>query len=120
MGSLNVIMQMNPEMIAKYHVEAQSLIASHPLWAAIIFAIDVFGGVLAVALLLLKKAIAYFLFITSFLSIIITNIHTVQLCSAIDTWVDSLMSFIIAAFLIGCTKHVKNKVAIKDKRVVFF
>jgi len=56
MGSINFIMQTNPEMLANYPETAQSLIASRPLWATIAFAIAVFGGALAEILLLLKKA----------------------------------------------------------------
>jgi len=109
MGSINFIMQMNPEMVAKFPEEAQSLIASRPLWATIAFAIAVYGGVLAEVLLLLKKETAYYIFIISFLSVIITNIHTFQVSSSIDIWVGSLMSFIIAAFLIWYTKFVQRK-----------
>lgn len=109
MGSINFIMQMNPEMVANFPEEAQSLISSRPLWATITFAVAVFGGALAEVLLLLKKSTAYYLFIVSFLGVIITNIHTFQVSSAIDIWVGSFMSFVIAAFLIWYTKNVQRK-----------
>jgi len=109
MGSINFIMQTNPEMVANYPEAAQSLIASRPLWATLAFAIAVFGGVLAEILLLLKKSVAYYLFVVSFLGALITNIHTFQVSSAVDIWVGSLMSLIIAAFLIWYSKLVKRK-----------
>lgn len=109
MGSMNFIMQADPEMVANYPEEAQSLIASRPLWATIAFAIAVFGGVLAEILLLLKKSVAYYLFVASFLGALITNIHTFQVSSAVGIWVGSLMSLIIAAFLIWYSKLVKRK-----------
>jgi len=109
MGSINFIMQMNPEMVAKFSEEAQSLITSRPMWATIAFAVAVFGGVFAEVLLLLKKAVAYYLFITSLLGVIVTNIHTFQVSSAIDIWVGSLMSLVIAVFLIWYSKLVKGK-----------
>ena len=109
MGSINFIMQMNPEMVAKFPEEAQSTITSRPLWATIAFAFAVFGGVLAEVLLLLKKATAYYLFIVSFLGIIITNIHTFEVSSAISIWVGILMSFVITTFLIWYTKNVQRK-----------
>ncbi len=109
MGSINYFMQTNPEMVANYPEAAQSLIASRPLWATIAFAIAVFGGVLAEILLLLKKSVAYYIFVVSFLGALITNIHTFQVSSAIDIWVGSLMSLIIAAFLIWYSKLVKRK-----------
>ncbi len=109
MGSTNFVMQTNPELVANYPEAAQSLIASRPLWATIAFAIAVFGGVLAEILLLLKKAVAYYLFIVSFLGVLITNIHTFQVSSAVDIWVGSFMSLLIAAFLIWYSKLVKRK-----------
>jgi len=109
MGSINFVMQMKPEMLANFPEEAQLLISSRPLWATITFAIAVFGGVLAEILLLLKKATAYYLFIASFLGVIITNIHTFLVSSAIDIWIGSLMSFVISAFLIWYTNNVQRK-----------
>ena len=108
MGSINFVMQMNPEMVAKFPEEAQSLITSRPLWATIAFAVAVFGGVLAEVLLLIKKASAYYLFIASFLGIIITNIHTFQANSTFDVWIGIFMSFFIASFLIWYTKNVQR------------
>ena len=109
MGSINFIMQTNPKMVANYPEAAQSLIASRPLWATIAFAFAVFGGVLAEVIILLKKSIAYYIFIVSFLGALITNIHTFQVSSAVDIWVGSLMSILIAAFLIWYSKLVKRK-----------
>ena len=109
MGSINFVMQMNPEMVANFPAEAQSLITSRPLWATIAFSVAVFGGAFAVVLLLLKKAIAYYLFIASFLGVIITNIHTIQVSSAVEIWVGSLMSLVVSAFLIWYTKLVQRK-----------
>jgi len=109
MGSINFIMQMNPEMVANFPEEAQSLITSRPLWATIAFAVAVFGGALAEVLLLLKKATAYYLFIASLLGVIITNIHTFQVTNATDILVGSIMSFVIAMFLIWYSNLVKRK-----------
>lgn len=109
MGSINFMVQMNPEMVANFPDEAQSLISNRPLWATIMFALAVFGGVLAEVLLLLKKAMAYYLFIASFLGVVITNIHTFQVTSATELWLGSTMSLIIAAFLIWYSKFVIAK-----------
>lgn len=109
MGSINFVMQTNPEIVANFPEAAQSLITSRPLWATIAFAVAVFGGVLAELLLLFKKSVAYYLFIASFLGALITNIHTFQVSSAVDIWVGSLMSILIATFLIWYSKLVKCK-----------
>ena len=109
MGSINFIMQMNPDMLVNYPEAAQSLITSRPLWATVAFAIAVFGGAFAEVLLLLGKATAYYLFIASLLGVIVTNIHTFQVSSAIDIWVGSLMSLVIAVLLLLYSKLVKRK-----------
>jgi len=109
MGSINFSMQMNPDMLANYPEAAQSLISSRPLWATIAFAIAVFGGAIGDILLLLKKAAAYYLFIASLLGVIVTNIHTFQVSSAADIWIGSLMSILMAVFLIWYSILVKRK-----------
>jgi len=109
MGCINFIMQMNPEMMENFPDTAKSLIATRPIWATAAFAIAVFGGLLGDILLILKKAIAYYFFITSLLGVVVTNIYTVQVSSDMNIWVGSLMSLVLAAFLIWYTKTVKQK-----------
>lgn len=109
MGSINFIMQMNPDMLANYPEAAKSLVASRPIWATASFAIAVFGGALGGILLILKKSTAWYLFIASFLGVVLTNIHTIQVSSAMDILIGSLMSLVIAVFLIWYTKLVQHK-----------
>jgi hypothetical protein len=113
MGSMNFIMQANPEMLANYPDAVRSLVEARPWWATTAFAVAVYGGVLAEIFLLLKKAHAYYLFMASFLGAFITNIHTFQVTSVIDVWIGSLMSLIIAGFLIWYSRLVKSKGWIK-------
>ncbi len=109
MGSANFIMQMNSGMLANYPEAAKSLIASRPVWATGAFAIAVFVGVLGDILLILKKATAFYLFVASFLGVIVANIHTFQVSTTIDIWVGSLMSLLVAAFLIWYSQRVMHK-----------
>jgi len=109
MGSMNYLMQMNPEMLANYPEAAKSLVESRPAWATGAFAIAVFGGLIGDILLILRKTVAYYLFIASLLGVIVTNIHTVQVTSAVDIWIGSAMSLAVAAFLIWYSKLVKGK-----------
>jgi len=109
LGSINFITQMQPELLANYPDAAKSLIASRPVWATGGFAIAVFVGAFGDMLLLLKKAFAYYLFIASFLGVLVTSIHTFQVTSAVDIWVGSMMSFAVAGFLIWYSKLVQRK-----------
>ncbi len=109
MGSMNFIMQMNPEMLTNYPDAAKSLIETRPIWATGAFAIAVFVGLLGDILLILRKAAAYYLFIASLIGVVVTNIHTAQVTSSIDIWVGSLMSIVVSAFLIWYTKYSQRK-----------
>lgn len=109
MGSINFIMQMNSDMLANYSEAAKSLVASRPVWATAAFAVAVFGGALGGVLLILKKSAALYLFVASLIGVVLANIHTIQISAAMDIWIGSLMSFVIAAFLIGYTRFVQRK-----------
>jgi len=109
MGSMNYVMQINPEMLAKYPEAAKSLVASRPAWATGAFAIAVFGGVISDIHLLPRRASAYYLFVASLIGGIVTNIHTAQVTSAPEIWIGSIMSLVAAAFLIMYSKLVEAK-----------
>lgn len=109
MGGINFIMQMNPELLSNFPEPAKSLIATRPIWATVAFAIAVFGGLLGDVLLILRKAIAYYFFIASLIGVFVTNFHTAQVSSDMNIWVGSLMSIIVAAFLIWYTATAKRK-----------
>ena len=109
MGCMNFIMQMNPAMLANFPEAAKSLITTRPAWATAAFSLAVFGGLLGGVLLILRKFLAYYLFIVSLLGVIVTNIHTIQASSDLNIWVGSLMSLVVAAILIWYAKTVKQK-----------
>lgn len=109
MGSINFIMQMNPETLANFPESAKSLISTRPLWATTAFALAVFGGLVGDIVLIQRKAVAYYLFIVSLLGVIVTNIHTIQVSSDMNIWVGSLMSLVVSAFLTWYSKTTKQK-----------
>ena len=109
MGCINFTMQMNREMLASYPEAARSLIEGRPLWVTVTFAIAVFGGAFGDILLLCKKSVSFYLFIASFLGVLVTNAHTFTVTSSTDIWVGSLMSLMVSAFLIWYSKRVERK-----------
>ena len=109
MGGINFLSQMSADALAAYPEVARALVASRPTWATGAFAIAVFGGVLGCLLLLIKKSVAYYLFIVSLLGVIVTNIHTFGVTASTEIWVGSLMSLVVAAFLIWYSKHAESK-----------
>ena len=109
LGSMNYIMQMNPDTLADYPEAARTLVEGRPSWATGAFAIAVFGGALGCLLLLLRKSAAYYVFIASLIGVIVTNIHTLGVTGSTEIWVGSLMSLVVAAFLIWYSKMTERK-----------
>ncbi len=112
MGVMNFFMQMNPDMIAAYRDSERAIIEDRPAWATGAFVIAVFGGALGCILLLLRKLVAYYLFIASLLGVIVTMIYT--LGTGIEFSPGEiigiiLMPLVLAAFLIWYSKQAGNK-----------
>lgn len=114
-GSINFLIQMNPEMITQYRESERAIIDGRPIWATGGFAIGVFGGVVGCLLLLFKKAAAFYLFIVSLLGIFVTMIHTINVASSKFSFSPAeifwmiLSPVIVAAILIWYSKLVERK-----------
>ena len=112
MGMIKFFMQMNPDMLAAYRESERAIIEGRPVWATGAFAVAVFGGALGCLLLLLRKSLAYWLFIASLLGVIVTMIHTLSL--GIDFGLGEilgiiLMPLVVAVFLIWYSKRAESK-----------
>ena len=116
MGCINFLMQMNSGSLANYPEAARSLVENRPPWATGAFAIAVFGGSLGCLLLLFKKSVAYYVFIVSLLGVIVTNIHTFGMATSTEIKVGSLMSLVVAVFLIWYSKQVIGWYANKPEK----
>lgn len=113
MGIVNYLMQTNAETLSSYPAAARTLVESRPAWATGAFAIAVFGGAFGCFLLLFRKSAAFYLFIASFLGVFVTNIHTFRMGGSTEIWVGSLMSLVVAAFLIWYSRHATAKGTIR-------
>ena len=112
LGAINFVMQMDAEMLANYRESERMIIENRPLWATLGFAVAVFGGVLASLLLLLKKSMALYLFVASFIGVLITMLHS--LGSGIQFGIAEiigiiLMPILVAVFLIWYCKRCEKK-----------
>ncbi len=112
-GAVNFIVQMmNVDMLDSYRESERAIIENRPVWATIGFAIAVFGGALGGILLLLRKSVAFYLFIASLFGVIVTMIHA--LGDGIDFGFGEvvgiiLIPLVVAAFLIWYSKWVESK-----------
>ena len=112
MACVNFVMQMNPEIVAKFPESHQAIIVGRPLWATAGFAICVFGGAIGCILLLLKKSSAIYLFAVSIVGVLITMVHTVKV-SGIFTPSEIMIMIVsptLVAILLFCYAiYSKNK-----------
>ena len=112
LGSVNFFMQMNPEMLDAYRESERAIIQGRSAWATGGFAIAVIVGALGGLLLLLRKSAATYLFVASFLGVIVTTAHTLSVdfdFSLIEILVMVLMPLVVAAFLIWYSRYAESK-----------
>jgi hypothetical protein len=112
LGCINFFVQMNPDMLAAYRESERAIIEGRPAWATGAFAVAVFGGALGCLLLLLRKSAAYYLFIASFLGVIVTMAHTLGV--GIDFALGEilgiiLMPLVVAGLLVWYSKRAQSK-----------
>ena len=78
------------------------------------FAVAVFGRALGCLMLPARKSAAYFVFIASLLGVIVVTGHTIGMAGSIsavpfEIRVGTLMSLVVAVFLLGYSKHAERK-----------
>lgn len=102
MGVVNIFMQMNPDVLATYPESHRTIVASQTGWISASVMIAIFGGALGCVLLLLRKAIAVWLFYASLIAMIIVVAHTLSLpvdLSAADIVMIIVMPVVVAVLL---------------------
>ena len=110
MGVINYFVQMNPDVLAAYRESERAIIEGRPAWATGAFAIAVFGGALGCLLLLLRKSAAYYVFIASLLGVIVQMIPYLGMANVqVEVWMGSLLSLVVAAFLIWYSKQAESR-----------
>ncbi len=114
-GTINYLMQTNPEFVATLPETHRAIIEGRSGWATAGFAIGVFGGALGGVLLLFRKSTAFYVFVASLLGIIVTVIHTINVAtskisfSPAEIFVMILSPLIVAVFLTWYTKRAMGK-----------
>jgi len=112
-GVINFVTQMNADVVAAMSKSHRAIIEGRPAWATAAFAIAVFGGVLGCLLLLLKKSVAYYVFIASLLGAIATMIHTIGMAGSdfgpVEFLIGNLVQLAVTAFLIWYSKQTQSR-----------
>ncbi len=110
LGIMNFFSQMDADVLASTSESYRAIIESRPVWATGAFALGVFGGALGCLLLLLRKSAAYYLFIASLLGVVVQMFPFLGAADVpIEVWVGTLMSSVVAAFMIWYSKRTESK-----------
>ncbi len=114
LGSVNYMMQTNLDMVASLPDTHRAIIEGRPAWATGGFAISVFIGALGGLLLLLRKPVAFYLFVASLLGTAITVIHTIDVANSVirfsvaEIAIMILSPVVVAAFMVWYSRRAQS------------
>lgn len=97
---------MTPEVMAENFTEAQqAFMNSEPAWATSAYAIAVTAGVIAGALLLMRKALALPFFILSFVAVLVQDFNAFVLRDVVNVWGSSAF-YLPSVVIIICLAEI--------------
>jgi hypothetical protein len=109
-GCMNYISQMNAENVASMPDVYRAIVESRPTWGTAAFAIAVFGGSLGCLLLLLRKSVAFYVFILALVGAVVAQIPFLGMADfPIEAWIGWLIQLVVVAFLIWYSKQAESK-----------
>ena len=112
-GVANFITQMSADAVAGMPEAYRAFVAQRPVWATAAFAIAVFGGALGCLLLLLRKSLAYYVFIVSLLGALATMAHVFAVADSgvgpVGLLMGNLVQVAVTLMLIWYAKHAQRK-----------
>ncbi|UCG71465.1 MAG: hypothetical protein JSV45_09320 [Chromatiales bacterium] len=105
LGCMNYMSQMNEEMVASMPDVYRAIVESRPAWGTVAFAIAVFGGALGCLLLLLRKSVAVYVFVASFVGAVVAQVPFLGMADfPLEAWLGWLSQLAVGAFLIWYSK----------------
>ena len=110
MGCMNYISQMNAENVASMPEVYRAIVESRPAWGTGAFAIAVFGGSLGCILLLLRKSVAFYVFVMALIAAVAAQIPFLGMAEfPIAAWIGWLSQFVVGAFLVWYSRLATSK-----------
>lgn len=111
MGCMAYLSEMDPDSL---EAAARALIDNRPAWATAAFAIAVWGGALGSVLLLLRKSLAFYVFVVSLLGVTVQMYHGLFMGGGTGSYgpfeiAMAIMIPAMGAFLIWYTKMAESK-----------
>ena len=113
-GVMAYMGQMDPETLAQMPESTRTMIEMRPSWATGAFAIAVWGGALGCLILLLRKALAIYLFAASALGVLAQFTYELGMAGSTESFgpgsiAMAIMIPVIAVFLVWYAKHTAGK-----------
>lgn len=105
---------LSPEALAEMSELQRTFFETRPAWATSAFAIAVNGGALGCVLLLLRKYLAYYLFVLSLAGVAVQSLHSWFLSNGIEAFgtagvVLALPVWVVGIYLIWYAKDAQKK-----------
>jgi hypothetical protein len=105
---------MSPEAMAALPAPERALYESTPAWANAAFAVAVWAGTLGCALLLLKRASAFYVLLTSLLGVLVQMSHSFFMSQSFDVYgpgaaIMPVIIILIAGFLVWFSLWAKER-----------
>lgn len=111
-GSMNFLMQMNPENLEMYRDVEKAIITDRPWWGTFGFGLGVFGGVIGCVMLLLRMSRSFEVLVASLIGVVIAVIHTLTVDAEFTTAeliVMTAMPIAFSGLMVWYAVFVKNK-----------
>jgi hypothetical protein len=110
MGCMNYISQMNAGNVASLPDAYRAIVESRPAWGTGAFAIAVFGGSLGCILFLLRKSVAFYVFVVALIGAVAAQIPFLGMAEfPIAAWIGWLSQFVVGAFLVWYSRLATSK-----------
>ena len=98
------------EDLAAMSVEQRDLLMAMPAWVDGAFAVAVFAGLLGSVLLLMKKAIAFEVFLVSMLGVLAQNYYSFFMSDAIEVMGAAAIAVVRPEVWVQCTGRIRRPV----------
>ncbi len=110
MGCINFFSQMSADSVSTLPEQYRAIVEARPAWATAAFSVAVFGGALAVLLLLFRKSAAFYVFIASLIGAVAAQIPIFGIADfPVEALIGGLIQIILTVFLIWYSKLAERK-----------
>jgi len=110
LGCINFFSQMNADAVASMPEIYRTIAESRPSWGTTAFALAVFGGFLGCLLLLFRKVVAHYVFISSVVGAVAAQVPFFGMADfPIEAWVGWLSQVAVGLLLVWYSRLARKR-----------